>query len=400
MDGWVWPAWDSDDEDEGGYTAAVTGDGADDLVAEWKWAIDEQRALLGDRPPGSQGEADAPEEEQADVERPDQADWARAQRLLDQEKLCEARVLGHNSGGLVVEFGGLQGFVPASHLVGFPRRASPAERERFLESRLGAILALSVIEVDPAQDRLVLSESEGVRRQREQHRDRLLRELRTGQICRGTVTQLCDFGAFVDLGGADGLVHVSEIAWRRVPHPRDVLRVGQEVEVRVLQLDPARRHIGLSIKRTQPNPWHTLAERFQVGQVVRGTITRIVDYGAFAQVDSSIEGLIHLSELAEGDFKHPRNVVTEGDEMDLMVIRVEPSRRRLGLSLKRVPQTPIARLAEPSQVAGSNDQHQIYLGGDERKHDSRTQTRRIAGEPAQAISQGRNEERYTEHLSP
>lgn len=171
-------------------------------------------------------------------------------------------------------------------------------------------------------------------------RDRLLRELRAGQVCRGTVTKLCDFGAFVDLGGIEGLVHISEIAWHRVPHPRDVLEVGQEIAVQVLRLDPVRQHVALSIKRTQPNPWASVAERFQVGQLVRGTITHVVDYGAFARVDGGIEGLIHLSELAEGDFRHPRDVVAEGDEVNLVVIRVEPTRRRLGLSLKRASVAP------------------------------------------------------------
>jgi small subunit ribosomal protein S1 len=256
--------------------------------------------------------------------------------MLGQGELGEALVLGRNSGGLVVSFGALRGFVPATHLVDFPRRAPLAEREQFLENHIGDTLTLSVIEVDPANSRLVLSESDGLRRQREQQRDRLLRELRTGQVCRGTVTRLCDFGAFVDLGGADGLIHVSELAWHRVAHPRDVLVVGQEVEVQVMRLDPAQRHIGLSIKRIQSNPWLTVAERFQVGQVVHGTITRVVDYGAFAQVDDGgIEGLIHLSELAEGNFMHPRNVVTEGDEVDLVIIQVEPARKRLGLSLRR-----------------------------------------------------------------
>jgi len=321
-----------------GDQAPHAADDEGDWVAEWKWAIDEQRVLLGDEPRASDGEEPAvPGPDRVDAEPPGQPDWARALQLLDQQGLCQASALDYNGGGLVVEFGELQGFVPLSHLLGLPRRISPAERERFLQSRVGETLTLTVIEAEPDHDRLVFSEKEGVRRQREQCRSRLLRELRTGQICRGTVTRLCDFGAFVDLGGADGLLHVSEIAWRRVPHPRDSLQVGQELEVQVLRLDPARRHIGLTIKRMQPNPWDTVAERFQVGQVIRGTITRVMDYGAFALVDGGVEGLIHLSELAEGNFMHPRNVVTEGDEVDLMVIRVEPSHQRLGLSLKRVP---------------------------------------------------------------
>ncbi len=193
-------------------------------------------------------------------------------------------------------------------------------------------------------------ESQVAPRSSEPPRDQLWRELRAGQVCRGTVTRLCDFGAFVDLGGIEGLVHVSEIAWHRVPHPQDVLKVGQEIAVQVLRLDPVRQHVSLSIKRTQPNPWNSVAERFQVGQWVRGTITQVVDYGAFARVDGGIEGLIHLSELAEGDLTHPRDVVAEGDEVNLVVIRVEPTRRRLGLSLKRARVAAAANTASDSNT--------------------------------------------------
>jgi len=174
---------------------------------------------------------------------------------------------------------------------------------------------------------------------REQDGASLLRSLQVGQVRRGTVTRLCDFGAFVDLGGIEGLVHVSEIAWYHVPHPQQVLTVGQEVEVKVLNVDQVRQHVGLSIKQTRPNPWDSVAQRFQVGQLVRGTITHVVDYGAFVRLDGGLEGLIHVSELAEGDFMHPRNVVAEGETVDVVIIRVEPVRRRLGLSLKRVPRS-------------------------------------------------------------
>ena len=175
-----------------------------------------------------------------------------------------------------------------------------------------------------------------MREWRQDRKERLLEELQEGEVRQGVVSSLCDFGAFVDLGGADGLVHLSELSWRRIRHPRQILEVGEKVDVYVLGVDRERRRIALSIKRLQADPWSAVEERFRVGQLVTGTITKIADFGAFARLDADIEGLIHISELSDERIEHPSEVVEEEQELTLRVIRVEPARQRLGLSLRRV----------------------------------------------------------------
>jgi small subunit ribosomal protein S1 len=175
-----------------------------------------------------------------------------------------------------------------------------------------------------------------MREWRKQSKERLLAELQEGDVRTGEVISICDFGAF-DLGGADGLIHLSELSWRRVAHPSEVVKVGDEVEVYVLNVDRERKRIGLSLKRLEPDPWSLVAERYHVGQLVEGTITKLVKFGAFARIfDEDVEGLIHVSELSEERIGHPREVVAEGDIRTLRVIRIEPDKRRVGLSLKRV----------------------------------------------------------------
>ena len=173
-------------------------------------------------------------------------------------------------------------------------------------------LPLKIIEINRARNRLILSERQAVQEQRESARTRLLRELEHGQVRPGTVSSICDFGAFVDIGGADGLIHLSELSWKRVSHPSEVLHVGDHINVYVLSVDPNERKIALSLKRTQPEPWTTITENYHLGQIVRGTITQLTTFGAFARLEDGIEGLIHVSELAEGRVAHPKNVVKEG----------------------------------------------------------------------------------------
>jgi small subunit ribosomal protein S1 len=169
---------------------------------------------------------------------------------------------------------------------------------------------------------------------RKERKERLLGDLKEGDVLKGRVTSLADFGAFVDLGGADGLIHLSELSWSRVSHPRDVLRVGDEVEVYVLNIDAERQRIGLSLKRLQPEPWSQVLGKYEIGQVVEATITKLANFGAFAQIDD-VEGLIHLSELTDANITHPREVVKEGDRVSVKIIRIDPERRRIGLSLKQ-----------------------------------------------------------------
>lgn len=264
-------------------------------------------------------------------------DWLRAEEFFKNGEIYKGKVSNRNKGGLVVPFGRISGFVPASQLVNMPRRLSYEEKMAKLAEFIGETLPLKVIEVNRRRRRLIFSERAALRQWREQQKEQLMSELCEGDIRRGTVSSLCDFGAFVDLGGADGLVHISELAWHRVGHPREVLSVGDEVDVYILRLDYERKRIGLSIKRLQPDPWTLVDEKYHVGQLVRGKITNVVDFGAFARLEPGVEGLIHVSELAEGNIGHPSNVVKKGDELTLCIISVDASRRRIGLSLRQAP---------------------------------------------------------------
>lgn len=264
---------------------------------------------------------------------PDDGRWAAAIRAMEEKAVLTLPAIGYNRGGLLVEWNGNQGFVPVSHLADLSPYLDEREREEALRARVGQTLRLYVIEVDPERQRLVFSER--ATHSEEQRRKALLEQLRPGDVCTGKVTNICSFGAFVDLGGLEGLIHISELSWSRVTHPAQLLRPGQEVRVAVLNVDRERGRVGLSLKRVQPDPWHTVEERYRVGQMVRGVITSVVEFGAFAQVEEGVEGLIHLSELAEGQFLHPRNVVREGMTVWLRVIYVDAERRRLGLSLRQ-----------------------------------------------------------------
>jgi len=197
---------------------------------------------------------------------------------------------------------------------------------------IGKELAVKVIEVDQARRRLIFSEREAQREWRAQQKARLLSELMEGDVVTGTVTGLRDFGAFVNLGGADGLIHVSELAWHRVDHPRDVLKIGDEIEVYVLSLDRDTNRIALSRKRLLPDPWSDAMNRYHEGQQVEGTVTNVVDFGAFIALDDGLEGLLHLSEMGDGTLKEPHSYVKKGDRLQLRISRLEPDKRRVGFT--------------------------------------------------------------------
>jgi len=264
---------------------------------------------------------------------PPSADWKTVQEFYESDQTLELKVVGHNRGGLLVAISTLRGFVPASHLITYPARAGEEERKNYLARWVDQTLVLKVIELDPARGRIVLSEraalaGPGRRRQ-------LLNGLEPGSVLKGTITNLTHFGAFVDLGGVEGLIHVSEVSWGRVDHPEDVLSLGQEVTVYVLSVDRDHARVALSLRRLQPDPWATVQDRYTIGQVVEGTITNVVDFGAFACIEQGLEGLIHVSELAEGNFMHPRNVVHEGEVVSARILSIDGSHRRLGLSLRQ-----------------------------------------------------------------
>jgi small subunit ribosomal protein S1 len=264
-------------------------------------------------------------------------DWQRAEEYLASKEIVEEKVIGYNKGGLVVPFGRIRGFVPASQLVGFPRRLSPDQKVERLAQQVGRNLVGQIIEVDRKRKRMIMSEQAAQGEWRARKQRELMDSLVEGQVVRGVVTSLANFGAFVDLGGAEGLVHISELAWHRVKHPREVLKVGDAVEVYILKLDRANHKIGLSMRRLQPDPWSLVDTKYFIDQRVVGKITNVTDFGAFAHLEDGIEGLIHISELTEGAINHPSEVVKRGDRYLLEIIKIEPERQRIGLSLKRVP---------------------------------------------------------------
>lgn len=261
-------------------------------------------------------------------------DWAWARELFERDDTVELLVVGYNRGGLLVQARGLRGFVPVSHLETFDPSASEEERQRSLADLVGRELSLKVIEFDPERGRLVFSEraaKAGPGRRLE-----LLSRLQPGDTVRGTVTNVLPFGVFVDLGGVEGLIHVSELSWGRVRHPADVVRCGEELEVKVLSVDPDTCKVALSLKDLLPDPWDGVETRYQLGQVVEGTVTNVVKFGAFVEVEEGLEGLIHVSEIGDVD---PAEVLREGERVRARIIHIDAGSRRLGLSLRDLEPT-------------------------------------------------------------
>src|SRR3954468_4942572 len=269
--------------------------------------------------------------------------WRRLQELYEANEAIQAEVTNYNKGGLLVNLDGVRGFVPASQ-VSEIRGGDDASKQADMAKLIGTKLNLKVIEINRHRNRLILSERQAMQERRDEMKERLIEELKEGEVRKGRVSSICDFGAFVDIGGADGLVHLSELSWSRVRHPGEVLRVGQEVDVYVLGINAQEKKIALSIKRTQAEPWSRVAAAYEVGQLVRGTVTQLANFGAFARIEDGIEGLIHVSELVDDRVSHPKQVVSEGDDLLLRIIRIDPQRRRMGLSLRRALDTPDAEL--------------------------------------------------------
>lgn len=307
-----------------GYWEALLQEGetADQPTTEEAWhEIDFQ---LGGR--------DKPQEEPEKSEEELGQAWHAVYESFENGDVLDLKVTDYNRGGLLVNLNGLSGFVPASQLVDTSIRLEFKDRMEQLASQVGKELSLKIIELDRDRDRLILSERAVIE---EERAEKLLNELCEGDVCRGRVANLCDFGAFVDLGGIEGLIHISELSWGRIDHPSDVLKSGDEVDVYVLNVDRQRQRIGLSLKRLQPNPWDTVEDRYKVGQLVEGMVTNVVNFGVFVRVEEGLEGLIHISELAEGNFLHPRNVVKEGDKVTVRILNIDGERHRLGLSLRQ-----------------------------------------------------------------
>jgi small subunit ribosomal protein S1 len=267
----------------------------------------------------------------------DESNWQMAEDLLASKGTFSSSIIGFNKGGLIVSLGGLRGFVPASQ-VSLSRRSSlsgetPEDR---WGSMVGQPIDVSVIEVDRERHRLILSERVARPETRESLKERVIDELKEGDILTGRVTSLAEFGAFVNVNGADGLVHLSEVSWDRIQHPNQVLKVGDEVKVKVISIDREKKRIGLSIRQLQEDPWSQQISRYQVGQLIEGKITRLTKFGAFARLEGDVEGLIHISEISEKRIDHPKEALKEGDTVTLRIIKIDPENHRVGLSLRRV----------------------------------------------------------------
>ena len=256
-------------------------------------------------------------------------DWEKARELLKSQDAVDVKVSGYNKGGALVRWNRLEGFIPSSHLVS---TNLSIDRRDAMNELIGSTLGVKVIEVDQDRRRLIFSEREAQKEWRAKRKAKLLAELNVGDVVNGVVTGLRDFGAFVNIGGADGLIHVSELAWHRVDHPRDILHIGEEIEVYVLNLDRETNRIALSRKRLLSDPWDDAQFRYHEGQLVQGYVTNVVDFGAFVALDDGLEGLLHLSEMGDGALKEPHSYVQKGDHLSLRISHLEPEKRRVGFT--------------------------------------------------------------------
>ena len=273
----------------------------------------------------------------------EQLSWDSAEKYLADNEVVESKIVGFNKGGLIADVEGLRGFVPSSQVSAMRRSMSTGDTpEQRWQKMVGEDITVRVIEVDRERRRLILSEKAASNESRQSIKERVLEELNVGEVHTGRVTSIANFGAFININGADGLVHLSEISWDHIEHPKEVLEVGQEVEVKVINIDEEKKRIGLSIRVLQDDPWKERLEKYSVGELVEGTITRLTKFGAFARLDDDMEGLIHISEISENRIEHPKEVLKEGDVKSLRVIRIDPDQHRIGLSLRKVDSAAFA----------------------------------------------------------
>ncbi|HEX4898028.1 MAG TPA: 30S ribosomal protein S1, partial [Candidatus Limnocylindrales bacterium] len=301
--------------------------------------------------------------------------WRAMQEQFEAGVIIEAPVIDHNKGGLIVDCG-IRGFVPISQIVDFPRRPQndqPRDAAQEIAEKLqpfvGRKLRLKILEVNRKANRLILSEKVALYEERREKRDELFSSLQVGQKVTGTVRSIAPFGVFIDLGGIDGLVHKSELSWNKVNNPEAGYRVGEEVEAEVIDINHERGRISLSIRRLQPDPWHSTVADFKVGDVIDGTVTKLVNFGAFVRVRDGLEGLIHISELSHQRVAHPGDVVHEGQNLKLKIISLDSERHRLGLSLKQAeepPARPMPEMGTP-QPSQPRPERRPRTGGGERE---------------------------------
>ena len=284
-----------------------------------------QRLVKPTTPPPAKPEA-------TPIAEPVPSNWDTLRELYSNDRIVTMKVIAHNRGGLLVENDGLSGFIPFSHLIELAGRESEMDRDVSLESYIGKTLNVKVIECVPEDGRVVFSERAALTESGK--RTELFQLLRIGSPVKGTVTNITDFGVFVDLGGVEGLIHISELSWGRVLHPNQIVRLGEEIKVQVLEISPERCRVALSLKRLTPNPWENAATHFPVGTVHTAVITSVMSYGAFARIEAGVEGLIHGSEMVLAPNQTPREVLFEGQEIQVRILHLDAANQRMGLTLQ------------------------------------------------------------------
>jgi small subunit ribosomal protein S1 len=273
----------------------------------------------------------------------EQMAWSAVEEQMESDAIIESKVIGYNKGGLIVGVHGLRGFVPASQISALRRSQAVGETpEQRWARMIGEPISVRIIEVDKSRRRLICSERAAGSESRQSIKERVIDELEEGKVYTGRVTSLADFGAFVNINGADGLVHLSELSWERIQHPSEILEVGQEVKVKVINVDREKKRIGLSLRALSDDPWRSQIEKFSVGQLVEGVVTRLTKFGAFARLEGDVEGLIHISEISETRIEHPKEALKEGETVALRIIRIDPEQHRIGLSLRKVDSAAFA----------------------------------------------------------
>jgi small subunit ribosomal protein S1 len=297
----------------------------------WDSVLAEEARHPSHTPARSQARAEPRGEGKAEDASKISPNWTQVKDLYQRDQIVDLKVSGCNRGGLLVEGPELYGFVPFSHLVDMAGQVDLAEREKYLETYVGRTLRLKVIECVPEDGRIVFSERAA--QAEPGKRSELFHSLHAGECIQGTVTNITDFGVFVDLGGVEGLIHISELSWGRVIHPNQIVKMGQTLQVQVLDLSPERCRVALSLKRRAPNPWTKIGSELSVGDVVPALITSVLSYGAFARLDLGVEGLIHASEMPLLAGQAVKDFLDEGQQVRVRILHVDASRQRMGLSM-------------------------------------------------------------------
>lgn len=261
-----------------------------------------------------------------------QADWDLVKELYSNDRIVSMKVTGHNRGGLLVEADAISGFVPFSHLIELAGKEQEADRDTSLESYMGRMLSVKVIECVPEDGRIVFSERAALAEPGK--RSELFQSLEVGSHVKGVVTNITDFGVFVDLGGVEGLIHISELSWGRVSHPNQIVGLGQEINVQVLEISAERCRVALSLKRMTQNPWERATIDFPVDSILPAVVTSVLSYGAFAKLEAGVEGLIHATEMPLEPNQTPRDIVKEGQQIQVRILHLDASHQRMGLSMQ------------------------------------------------------------------